>query len=290
MVPTVKPYLYNTLDLLDNRGFRNHVLIITRYKVNEDDCDKLNSYQNIKPTLLVTYSGIEDDRIEPIDNAIPIASLKTAFAKAERYKVILYWRPIVPGLNDSAAQIDFALRNLSRHAHATVFTGLFYIKQIRDFFVTNGLPDIYQGVARRKIFPDSLEKRILDVHASLPHTVNLFRKTSCGVAFAHGEADYNGHYGIQELCDICPRDQFNLCAQHHVVPTVERIQRLGSEIGLPALDVGYNGERAIRVEGLDEDQRYFLQHNLRYQVHNTLYPHDHGQHGRAAEFRDFDKG
>jgi hypothetical protein len=47
----------------------------------------------------------------------------------------------------------------------------------------------------------------------------LFRKTSCAVSYAHGLPDYNGHYGIRELCDICPLSQLELCAGAHRVPT-----------------------------------------------------------------------
>ncbi|MFB7216427.1 hypothetical protein [Streptomyces sp. NPDC056255] len=48
--------------------------------------------------------------------------------------------------------------------------------------------------------PEEAEKRMLD-YFHTPENVSepwgaVFRKTSCGVAYAHGEADYNGHYGI----------------------------------------------------------------------------------------------
>jgi len=50
----------------------------------------------------------------------------------------------------------------------------------------------------------------------------LFRKTSCAVSYAHGLPDYNGHYGIRELCDICPLSQLELCAGAHRVPSPDR--------------------------------------------------------------------
>ncbi|MGH3925767.1 MAG: hypothetical protein ACRDTT_23395, partial [Pseudonocardiaceae bacterium] len=61
----------------------------------------LNSFTNIRLTVLVTHSGIDDDRIEPVDSRIAATSLCTLHTHAERYRTILYWRPIVLGLNDT---------------------------------------------------------------------------------------------------------------------------------------------------------------------------------------------
>ncbi|MWA07349.1 hypothetical protein F8568_044900 [Actinomadura sp. LD22] len=63
-----------------------------------------------------------------------------------------------PGLNDSDQHLANAVR-LSRHADATVFTGLFYRAQIAVYYRANGLPEPYGDTARRKIFPEELEQR-----------------------------------------------------------------------------------------------------------------------------------
>jgi hypothetical protein len=57
--------------------------------------------------------------------------------------------------------------------------------------------------ARRKVFPGTAGTtgpgRRCGPHGGSP----LFRTTSCVVAYAHGMADDNGHFGIRELRDIC---------------------------------------------------------------------------------------
>ena len=73
---------------------------------------------------------------------------------------MLYWRPIVPGLNDSGRAHRPRLE-LSQHAHATVFTGLFFREEIAAYYRENGLPEPYQETARRKIMPEQSEQRIL---------------------------------------------------------------------------------------------------------------------------------
>src|SRR5690606_528337 len=100
---------------------------------------------------------------------------------AENYRTVLYWRPIVPGLNDSDDHLERA-RELSHHSHATVFTGLFFKDEIRDYYQANGLPELYDDGPSRKIFPELLEKRILAKRREFGSP--LFRKTSCGVTYA----------------------------------------------------------------------------------------------------------
>ncbi|MFE3579440.1 radical SAM protein [Streptomyces vinaceus] len=282
MLPVVKPHTFNTLRLLDERGLTNHVLIITRWRVEDEDCAILNSFKNIKVTVLVTYSGIQHTGIEPVDSNIAAKSLKTLYANAESYRVIFYWRPIVPGLNDTDEHLATA-KALSEHAHATVFTGLFFRDEIASYYEQEGLPSPYDSTARRKIMPEQMEERILALFRRPADSDEpwgpLFRKTSCGVAYAHGLADYNGHYGIRELCDICPKKQIGLCAGAWKAPAL-------SDAEAAARGLGSTGpveitDRAIITEGLTEQPRYFLQHGYGFQVHDRAHPHRERRHGRA---------
>jgi DNA repair photolyase len=283
MLPVVKPHLFAVLRDLDDRGLTNHVLVITRWRVSAEDCAVLNSYTNLRLTILVTHSGIDDPAIEPVNSTYAADSLRMLYEHADRYRTVLYWRPIVPGLNDSDEHLERA-RELSLHAHATVFTGLFFRDEIRAYYEANGLPVPYDDTARRKIMPEQAEQRILDAFdaARLPGAARwgtLFRKTSCGVAYAHGEADYNGHYGVRELCDICPPEQVALCAKAWIQPDPVEVTRQARALGAIG-DVEIN-DRAIVVEGLDEPPRYYLQHGFGYQCHDRAKPHLYRRHGRA---------
>jgi hypothetical protein len=254
--------------------------VITRWRVDPEDCAALNSFTNIKVTVLVTHSGITHPSIEPVDSRIAAASLRTLFEHADRYRVVLYWRPIVAGVNDTPGHIEQAL-TLGRSAHATVFTGLFYKQQIRDYYQSHGLPEPYTDTARRKIFPAELERRILSTARTFDSdagTARLFRKTSCAVSYVHGMADYNGHYGIQELCNICPRSQVTRCARAWTRPEGERTALIVEELGGVLLTIN---DRALVVSGLDEQHRYRVQHSVGYQVHDVTKQHHRDRHGRA---------
>lgn len=276
-LPNVKPHLFRTLELLDAMGLRNHVLVITRWKITEVDVERLERLQNLRLTILCTWSGIDDKRIEPVDSRIAEQSLAVLGKHAVRTRKILYWRPLISGINDSDEHIERA-RQLSSLADATVFTGLFHRQEILDHFRSIGVPDLCQEVARRKVFPSELEQRVLERFGPGP----LFRKTSCGVAFAHGEADYNGHFGIPEICDICPAKQLAICAREFERPDPARVAELATKVGLDPSRIEIEEGRAI-VEGSSEQQRYFMQHALGFQVQDRALPHFPKRHGRSEE-------
>ncbi|MFG3151351.1 radical SAM protein [Streptomyces sp. NPDC048219] len=283
MLPVVKPHTFEVLRLLDEQGLTNHVLVITRWRVSAEDCTVLNSFKHLRLTVLVTHSGIDHPDIEPVNSTYAADSLRMLHEHAENYRTILYWRPIVPGLNDSDEHIERA-RELSLHAHATVFTGLFFRDEIKAYYDDHGMPMPYEDTARRKIMPEQAEQRILDafdLHQAAGGTEwgTLFRKTSCGVAYAWGEADYNGHYGVRELCDICPAKQIALCKKAWVRPPMDAVVHEARALGAVG-EIEVN-DRAIVVEGLDEPPRYYLQHGFGYQCHDRSKPHHYRQHGRA---------
>lgn len=173
-LPNVRPHTLAVLDLLDSRGLTNHVLVITRHQMKPEDIERLNQLRHLKVTLLFTFSGIDNKQIEPYPSHVAAESLKLMSAPEERrYRTILYWRPLVPGLNDTDEHLDRAYE-LSQHADATVFTGLFYRDQIAEYYKANGLPEPYDDTARRKIVPETLERRVLTAFSD---STSLFRKT-----------------------------------------------------------------------------------------------------------------
>lgn len=274
-LPGVKDHLFATLEALDAKGLTNHVLIITRWKVLKADVERLDRVRNLKITILVTWSGIDDPRIEPVDSTHAETSLRVIRDNARRVKCILYWRPLIAGINDTDGHLARA-RQISELAHSTVFTGLFHREEIREYFRQSGVPDLYPAVARRKILPTAMEAKIIAAFGGMP----LFRKTSCGIAYAHQTADYNGHFGINEICDICPAHQVERCSARHRTPTREAVEKLAAIARLEADHIVID-DRKIELSNSREQQRYFIQHTLNYQVHDRAHPHTFGRHGRA---------
>lgn len=119
-------------------------------------------------------------------------------------------------------------------------------------------------------------------HAPTGSYARQLVKTSCAVAFAHSVPDWNGHYGIDQICDICPADQVAICANAHRVPERKVVEALANAAGLLCNDLEI-GLGHITVADSTEQQRYFIQHSLGFQVHDRAMPHLPGRHGRAEE-------
>lgn len=281
-LPAVKPELFATLRDLDRRGLTNLVLLITRFRVTEADMAALEALANLRVTLLFTYSGIEDTRIEPIaKSSITVTSLRTASGfPGRRTKVILYWRPIVPGWNDQPDTIARVLE-VGQDADAIVFTGYYHKPENAEFIASLGvsLPYGLDDVARRKAMPAEIDAKVVAAWQRSGIRTPLYRKTSCGVSAVHGVADYNGHWGVNELCDICPLAQQNLCRDAHRAPTTGELDAIFDKLGYTSPVVFDDGH--VWTQGLTEQQRYPIQHQTRYQIWDTTLPHFDGNHGRS---------
>jgi DNA repair photolyase len=277
-LPKVKRHTLRFAQLMDGRGLQNHLLIITRYRVEKEDVAALENLTNLRVTVLFTFSGMNGSKIEPIPEGIPMGSIKTSFANKNRVKTILYWRPIVEGWNDSEETFDKVL-HAATLTDALVFTGLFFRKEQEEFFRRTGIEPPYASPHRRKILPVQIEKRVLDAYTKSKISTPIFRKTSCAVSYVHEVHDYNGHYGIPEICDICPSAQVERCKRSHKQPTTIDFGNLLREYGY-ATDFEVK-EGHILTSELGEEKRYHLQHTLGFQVWDRKYPHLPGRHGRA---------
>ncbi|MDM4721381.1 hypothetical protein QTQ03_17885 [Micromonospora sp. WMMA1363] len=279
-LPGVKPHLFQVLRAMDASGFTNHVLLITRFKVTEADMAALEKLRHLRVTLLFTYSGISDPRVEPISKSeITVTSIRTAAAHKRRTGVVLYWRPIVPGWNDAPDTMAHVL-DIGRDADAIVFTGYYHKPENADYLRGLGVPVPFgEDYHRRKTMPADLDAAVVAAWRASGISTPLFRKTSCGVAYAHEVADYNGHWGVRELCDICPAAQQRRCADDHTQPTPASMDRILGQLGYQTQYVIEDGH--VWTHGLGEQRRYAIQHGLRYQIWELDQPHHLHAHGRS---------
>lgn len=279
-LPGVKPHLFQVLRALDARGYTNHVLVITRFTVTPADMQALEELQHVRVSLLFTYSGIADPQVEPIaKSAITVNSITTAAAHKRRTGVVLYWRPIVPGWNDAPETMAHVLQTGS-DVDAIVFTGYYHKPENAAYLRGLGVDVPYgQDYNRRKTMPAELDAKVIAAWQASGISTPLFRKTSCGVAYAHSAPDYNGHWGVRELCDICPSIQRQRCADDHSTPTPAGMDRVLAGFGYQTPYLIENGH--VWTHGIGEQRRYALQHTLRYQIWELDQPHYLHAHGRS---------
>jgi DNA repair photolyase len=279
-LPAVKPHLFQILTALDKRGLDNLVLVLTRFKVTADDMAVLESLRHVRVTLLFTYSGITDPRVEPIaKSAITTSSIAIACGAQQQTKVVLYWRPIVPGWNDQPETMGHVLR-VGKDADAIVFTGYYHKPENAAYLRSMGVHVPYEReFNRRKMLPGDLDARVVSAWRESGIGTPLFRKTSCGVSAAQGVADYNGHWGVRELCDICPVSQTALCRAAHARPTSEQFEAVMAGLGYSSDYLIEDGH--VWTHGLGEQRRYAIQHTLGFQIWELDQPHLLHAHGRS---------
>ncbi|MUL41571.1 hypothetical protein FZ103_10350 [Streptomonospora sp. PA3] len=286
MLPGVKPHTFAVLNELDRRGMTNLVLIITRFHITEQDMAALEALQHVRVSLLFTYSGIADARVEPIAKSrTTLKSIETAAAHRDRTKVILYWRPIVPGWNDDPATMAGVLDVADAAGlDALVFTGYYHKQENAAFLRAAGVEVPYgEDYQRRKMLPAELDAKVVQAWRDSGTAVPLFRKTSCGIAYAHQVPDYNGHWGVPELCDICPAAQRRRCAADHRSPTEDEFRQALADLDYAADTPFLIEDGHVLTHALGEQRRYALQHRLRHQIWEVDHPHVHAAHGRALQ-------
>ncbi|RPI19537.1 MAG: hypothetical protein EHM58_01225 [Ignavibacteriae bacterium] len=276
----VKIHTHEILRMLDELGLKNTVLVITRAKVTKTDMEQLEKLKNLNLSLLVTYSGIIDQRIEPIAKSrITEKSIVNIATYKKKTKLILYWRPIVAGWNDDNASFARVF-NVAQYADSIVYTGYYHRPENYAYLQKIGLEIQYNDeFARRKFLPKELENKILAAYNESKLKVPLFRKTSCGVVFAQKLPDYNGHWGVNEICNICPLEQQKICWKHYKMPTKNEFQKLLDRYNYNSKFLIEGGH--IWTENLGEERRYHLQHILGYQIWDIEKPHFRNQHGRS---------
>jgi DNA repair photolyase len=279
-LPGVKPHLFQILHALDQLELDNLVLVITRFKVTAADMAELEALRHLRVTILFTFSGISDPRIEPISKSqITTTSIATACTHKQRTKVILYWRPIVPGWNDDPATMAAVLQ-VGAQTDAIVFTGYYHKDSNAAFLRSLGVDVPYsEEFARRKVMPADLDARVVAAWRNSGITTPLYRKTSCGVSAVHNVADYNGHIGVPEICDICPAAQLRRCQNAHQQPSPAQFQAALDQLGYTTHFMPDDGH--IWTHGLTEQQRYPLQHRFGYQIWELDQPHLLHAHGRS---------
>jgi hypothetical protein len=170
--------------------------------------------------------------------------------------------------------------NIGRRADAIVFTGCYHKPENADYLRDQGVDVPYaDDYARRKLMTGELDTRVIEAWKQSGITTPLFRKTSGGVAFTHSAPDYNGHWGVREICDIYPDAQRRRCADDYREPSAADMDATLAQLDYTSQYLIEPGH--VWTHGLGEQKRYAVQHTLRHQIWELDQPHYLHAHGRS---------
>lgn len=283
-LPQVRESTFSLLDLLEERGWHNDVMIITKHFLREEDVARLASYRSFQILLFLTHNaapahmeamgasaGFLERKLRMIDYVLAHPTLAAAH----------YYRPIVPGWNDGEEQITEAL-SFGEALGLTVVGGLKEIPHLEEISSRRGLPLplVGTGGSRDKYFPPELLDRILKVHRELGLTSTIVGDQSCGLAVMlsrrqgrpvpNGEAVrmYDRTSGRAPKCmGLCSPGQLAMCAAPPV-PDPSAVEGLLARMGVAArFAIGPDGVTLRSAAPVPRRQIEALTAHLRFAVH-----------------------
>lgn len=212
----VKEVTFEILDGLEKRKIKNIVGLITKEYVNLDDLKRLEKYQQVRPVIFLTYSGLTE-RIEKVVKEKRLETMKNL--KKANLKKVLYYRPVIAGVNDSQENIKHIIELGEKYFDCIVRSALKLDLNIVQYMAKRGVRfdkkyDVGVNIhdSLKKLPKETREK--VDLHlakAKIPY----FKKTSCAISWLYHQADYNAHW-IREgiYCSpTCPSEQKKRCQQ-----------------------------------------------------------------------------
>jgi hypothetical protein len=282
-LPQVKESTFRLLELLDRRGWGNDVMIITKHYLTAEDAARLASYTSVRLLIFLTYNaapvemetmggspGFRERRFETVDH----------LARYPHISVGHYYRPIVPGWNDSDEQIADALSYGDRLG-LSVIGGLKEIPDLAMITERRGLslPIVASGPAGEKYFPPELVDRILGIHRRLGLTSTVVGDQSCGLTVMMSRREGTAQSNVEGLrmydalssahpkcMALCPTAQLAACTRPPA-PPVAAVHQLLARIGFDG-EVAVT-ESSVRLRSVVSPSRAeldFLSAHLRYAV------------------------
>ena len=255
-LPNVKNHMFYVLQKLDSLGFKNIIVLITRYLISREDIQVLENLKSLKIAILFTYSGIDNPVIEPITSKkIFVSSINNMNKYRKKTKFILYWRPIVKGWNDDELSINRVL-SLLDNFDAAVIKGLRLHKENYNYMISKGIELHYES-QYEKVFPKNLENQIREAVQKKGILTPILNKTSCAISTAFGIGDYNKQYGRID-CSNCSEGQQQMCKNIIVPSTPQIISNLFNTLNLK-----YNYKvfgNTVHIFGITKEEKWFLQH------------------------------
>lgn len=237
-LPEVKESTFNLLDMLDKKGFKNNVLIITKYYLNEEDIKKLDQYENFNIFLLLTFNN-HPSSIEPLNASKNFINKKwktlellNKFSKNILYAH--YYRPIIDGCNDSTEQIEEVL-TFGEQTGITVIGGLKYTHKLEEYLKEH-YPKKLNSSNKKYLKKETIEK-IIEVHAKLKLKSTIVQDQSCGLTLLMSRKQLTQNIealGMQnriackknEFCiGHCSEEQFKICNMPPA-PTEHEIKKI----------------------------------------------------------------
>jgi DNA repair photolyase len=216
LLPKVRQSTFKAIELLEVKELSNPFVIISKLKLKKVEVEFLRSLKFVKPIFFGSLSLIPK-HIEPAPVSIRIQNMR-ALSKAG-IPVVMYFRPIVEGWNDSPEIIEQALLIGQKYCNAICIGSLRMSPSIREELEKVGIQNLdFPDDFHTKKMEEAIESRILTIYAKNRLTVPLFKHSSCAVSYLMNWRNYNYLFkNPKKNClSTCPSEQQDRCNSEEI--------------------------------------------------------------------------
>jgi DNA repair photolyase len=212
LLPQVQHSTFKAIELLESKRLCNPFGVTTKLSIPVDRINFLKSLKHVRPIIFVSLALLPRN-IEPVPVQPRIENLKKL--KVAGIPSVLYFRPIVPGWNDSSETIQELLSLGETYCAAICIGGLRVSPEIESALTEAGVPipsNTPSGFHSKSI-EHTIETRIFEIYDRLGLRVPLFKHTSCAVSEIMKWPNYNTLYldAERNCTKTCPQSQQHRC-------------------------------------------------------------------------------
>ena len=279
-----KKVFESTLTILKEikaHGLTNPCVVISKGYIDEAEAKELEDL-NMPVICLYTFSGLSE-KLENRNEQKQIETIKR-LSKIKNVTLLHYYRPIIEGINSDKETIDHVTSIVTKYFKGSIIAGVRINTHLKNVFTELGIPIPFKFDTEHKVLLNDTYNRVIQSFKEVAPDYPTFKKTSCGLGYVTGMADYNGHSGRIDYCSpSCP--SYNICfssgsigfcspdcknyvnckksSEHKVTP--EDVKKLLNVIGK---DREFEiKERVVYITGeFTQEEITFLRHNLKRNV------------------------
>ncbi len=257
-----KESTFKILDLLNQNGLNNPTTITTKGGISKGDVSYLDSLDNLKLFLIVTYNGLPKE-VEPLDHKIQLDTMINLKRNTKKVNIFHQFRPIIVRYNDSHEKIHEVLSVAQKYCDCSIFAGLRLNESMRKRMEKEGL-DIKMNLSpeHKYIFP-TFVNQIMKIASDEYPDHPIFRHTSCALSWRLSISDFNAHWSKGQCHSNCYN--YRRCNEERGKPNEKRVKELLEKLNLKN-DFEIKKDLLLIGGEISQEDRSFLRHNLKYPI------------------------
>ena len=195
-LPEVQGSTYEMLELLHRNGVLSPLLLITKMA---PDARITSFFTKLNIMVCYTYAGLPEGIDYNSISSINQKNLDTLYAFTPKDSRYLYYRPIIPGLNDNINKFDEVVKSIGRNFNTIIIGGVRILPH-NEVQIQTILKDKPNSIEyNHKYFKHSFFCEAVNV--ARKYDVNLVRHTSCAIAFHMKYKSRLQYFGKNNECN-----------------------------------------------------------------------------------------